>query len=88
MQKFEQILANVCNRCVYAYGGMGAVGYNYASAKDNLKWHKLRAKEWLHIVLAVGNIMVLDDKEFAKSTRPKEQNTSDMAKMLLAAFGS
>lgn len=67
---------------------MGAVGYNYSSAKDNLKWHKLRDKEWLHIVLAIGNLMVTDDKEFAKSTRTKAQNTNDMAQMLLAAFGS
>jgi hypothetical protein len=88
LHEFEQRLAYVCVRCEYAYSAMGATGYLYASAKDNLKWNGIKPKEWIHIVMDVGHLMALNKEDFDKAVRVKKKRTDgDLAAMLISAFG-
>ena len=67
---------------------MGATGYLYASAKDQLKWASLSPKRWLYIVMAVGRYMVMDDEAWQKQkTKIKSESDRSMAAALIAAFG-
>ena len=69
-----------------AYGAMGRVGFLYQSAKDQLKYYNMSRKKYIHIVMAIGGYMALDDKDFDKN-RQESQSSSELAEMLMAAFG-
>lgn len=66
---------------------MGATGFLYASAKDNLKWQKLSLKRWLGIVLDVGYFMALDKEQWQKVKKGRVNKSSDIAGALKSAFG-
>ena len=88
MQNFEKVLAAVANRCEFAYGCNGAIGFNYLSAKDSLKWENLRVKRYISLVMAIGRVLSLKDSEFDKEyVRQNKMDTNDIANTLIAAFG-
>ena len=72
--------------CEVAYGGMGATGFLYESMKDQLKWHRLRAKKHIENISIIGRYLVMDEEAFRKANTEK-QTTEDLAAMLIAAFG-
>lgn len=78
----------VASRCEIAYGGMGAVGFLYQSAKDQCKWNGLKPKEHIHNIMGIGKYLVMDDKTFAKANRDQEQSIDELSSMLLNAFGN
>lgn len=86
MHDFEYQLALVCSRCEMAYSAMGATGFLYASAKDQLKWHGLKPKRWLDTVMHVGHYMAMKKEDFGKAVKEKKSG-DEMAAMLIAAFG-
>ncbi len=88
LQDFEWILLKVANRCEFAYGGMGRVGFLYESVKDNLKWMKLRPKLFTRFVMRIGDWMALDDETYNKEkVRVMRMDAAEMAATLKAAFG-
>ena len=89
MQRFEHTLGYVASRCEINYSGaVGAVGYLYLSAKDQLKYAKLSQKKYIHLIMGIGRYMVMSDEDFAKSSiGAREQSVDDMSAMLIAAFG-
>ncbi len=73
LTKAEHLLAIITSRCEYSFAGMGgAVGFNYQSVKDNLKWNGLSRKKFAHIILAVGRYLVLGDEDFGKAKSKME----------------
>ena len=72
---------------MYAYGGMGVVGYDYISAKDNLKWEGVSVRQWIHIVMQVGIYMSLSKEDWDKAKRGRTTGDADIASALKAAFG-
>ena len=69
-----------------SYGGMGAVGFLYESMKDQLKWHRLKAKEHIEHISLIGKYLSMSDEDFRKANN-KEQSPQDLANMLISAFG-
>lgn len=88
MQSFEVVLANVAKRCEYAYGFSGAIGYLYESVKDQLRWAKLSKKKWAYTLMRVGDFLTLSEKKWKEAhLQNDEMDSSDIAKILLSAFG-
>ena len=45
----------------------GVVGYLYQSAKDSIKWHKQKPKEFINLVMSIGRLVYLSDEDFGKA---------------------
>jgi len=81
-------LAVVASRCEYNYGFSGRVGFLYDSAKDQMKWIGLSAKQHLGTVMRIGEVMALRDEDYQKAkVKAIETPQSSMAAALKAAFG-
>jgi hypothetical protein len=79
---------SVASRCEFAYGAMGRVGFLYESVKDNLKWMKLRPKQFANLVMRVGDWIALDDETYNKEkVRVMKMDAAEMAAILKATFG-
>ena len=58
----------MCNYCQPDYGGIGGVvGYLYDSAKDAIKWHKAKPKEYIKLIMAIGRLVYLSEDDFTKT---------------------
>ena len=78
----------VASKCAINYGAMGAVGFLYESIKDELKWAGFRRKYYTNFLIRLGQIFVLDDKEFNKQkVKYTEMNADEIKTTLTAAFG-
>lgn len=75
-------------KCEYEYGFNGAVGYQYASVKDNLRWNNLSRKKYTHTIMNIGRYMALKDEDFETVLLENDtMSQSDMANILINAFG-
>ena len=67
---------------------MGRVGYLYESAKDQLRWHNLEVKDYINLIMAIGQIMSYSDEDYRKEkVKALKMNKSEIADALIAAFG-
>ena len=87
LKQFEIALANIASKCTINYGAMGAVGYLYDSVKDEIKWANLRTKFYTKMLIKIGELLVLDNKEFSKRVvENSEMTDSEIANILKSAF--
>jgi hypothetical protein len=78
----------VASKCAINYGAMGAVGFLYESVKDELKWANFSQKHYTNFLIRLGQIFVMEDKEFNKQkVKYLEMNTNEIKASLIAAFG-
>jgi hypothetical protein len=78
----------VASKCAINYGGMGAVGFLYESIKDELKWAGFRRKYYTNFLIRLGQIFVMDEKEYNKQkVKHLEMNGDEIKATLIAAFG-
>jgi hypothetical protein len=78
----------VASKCAINYGAMGAVGFLYESVKDELKWAGFSQKHYTNFLIRLGQIFVMEDKEFNKQkVKYLEMNTNEIKATLIAAFG-
>ena len=67
---------------------MGRVGYLYESAKDQLRWHNLEVKDYINLIMAIGQIMSYSDEDYKKEkVKAMRMERSEIADALIAAFG-
>ena len=86
--KYELILANVASKCSIAYGAMGAIGFIYESVKDELYWAGLSRKRYTSLLMKVGSLYCLDEKEYNKlRVREFRMSGDEIATRLKAIFG-
>ena len=67
---------------------MGRVGYLYDSVKDRLKWDHLSVKDYISLLMDIGQVMSLSDKDYDKQRVKQIKMPADsIAKALIAAYG-
>ena len=60
----------------------------YISAKDQLKWQNLSVKKYINLVMNIGQVMSLSDKDYEKErVKTTKMDNSSIAEVLLSAFG-
>lgn len=65
--EYSKFIVSICNYCQPNYGSMGGiVGYLYDSAKDAIRWHKAKPKEYINLIMAIGRLAYLSDEDFNK----------------------
>lgn len=52
------IAIHIFNSTTYEYGANGLSGFNYSHLKDNCKWHKVKAKEFVPILMSCINSFI------------------------------
>ena len=65
---FEQYLLQVAAQCQPAFGGMGAVGFLYESAKDQIRWHRLNVRRYISLIMAVGSLLFASKEEWQRKS--------------------
>jgi len=50
----------------------GVVGYLYQSAKDSIRWHNQKPKEFINLIMGIGNLRYLSDDEWNKLENENE----------------
>ena len=84
-----RVLFLISIRCEIQYGMMGATGFLYESAKDNIKWKNLSIKKYISDIMFIGRMTVLSDEkwgEYMASMTAKKQTKKDANVALLAFF--
>ena len=67
---------------------MGRVGYLYESAKDQIRWHHLEVKDYINLIMSIGQIMSYAEEDYKKEkVKALRMNKSEIADALIAAFG-
>ena len=56
----------------------GVVGYLYQSAKDSIKWHKQKPKEFINLIMDIGRLTYLPNEEFEKISAIKDIEIEEM----------
>ena len=88
VSQYELILANVASKCSTQYGAMGAVGFIYESVKDELLWANISRKRYTSLLMKVGTLYCLDEKEYNKlRVREFKMSSDEIATRLKAIFG-
>ncbi len=67
---------------------MGAVGFEYESIKDELKWAGIEPKYYTSLLDKVGGLYVMDEKEYEKQRVTNIRMKSDeIMNKLMITFG-
>ena len=67
---------------------MGSAGFLYESVKDRLVWANLRKKNWVWLLMRVGEAITLEDDEYNKQrVKHLKMSSSSLANALKASFG-
>jgi len=73
------MLAGVASQCEPAFGAMGRTGFLYDSAKDQLRWHDLSAKNHVRTIMRIGEVMALSDEDYESSLEPEMSSLTGQA---------
>ena len=69
------VVTSICGGCQPDYSGMsGVVGYLYQSAKDSIKWHNLKPKDFINLIMSIGRLVYLSDEDFNKLDVSKDKD--------------
>jgi len=87
LKQFEIALANIASKCSINYGAMGAIGFLYESVKDEIRWAGIRPKFYTKIVMRIGELVTMDEKEYKKRVvKDGEMTDDEIANILKTAF--
>jgi len=67
---------------------MGKVGFLYESAKDQLRWNNLSIKHYVKIIMQIGQILSISDKDFNKyKVEHTQMSDKAISEVFIKAFG-
>jgi len=81
--EYELVIAQLCKLISISQGESGG-GFIYQSAKDVLKWHNLSVKKHISVIMSIGNLYLLPEKQFEKYKN--DNNYIGITKEELKAF--
>ena len=84
------MLATIASMCEFNYTSYGAIGFLYQSAKDNIKWARLKPKKLIYSIMRIGDLLAIkEDSDFNKAIArfDKKRDSKNLAAALIRAFG-